>query len=382
MARLPARGLFVVLATLLTACTSPAQQPAVATKPAAPAAALAAPAKAEPPAPVRVAPTRPAQLWPVTRLRGADYVSVRDLAERFGLKPAWARSERAMTLGDGRVRFTFESNQRDFYFDGLRVFLGVPVLAGKDSLWLSLPDVIKLVAPLLRPADHLLQLPATPPKTIVLDPGHGGIDPGTENKRLGVNEKSFALDVAQRLEKILKANGWRVLLTRPDDHELSRDKKTDLAMRDDVANNSNADLFLSIHFNSAPEAITGVETYTMAPQFMLSTGDDTGDEMTRVAYPSNRLDFANLLFGEELHRAMIGLLQTPDRGFKRGRRAVLRLLDCPGALVECGYLSNDTEARRIATPEFRQKIAEALAEGVQNYAAALAALRPVELQAK
>ena len=382
MARLPARGLFVVLATLLTACTSPAQQPAVATKPAAPAAALAAPAKAEPPAPVRVAPTRPAQLWPVTRLRGADYVSVRDLAERFGLKPAWARSERAMTLGDGRVRFTFESNQRDFYFDGLRVFLGVPVLAGKDSLWLSLPDVIKLVAPLLRPADHLLQLPATPPKTIVLDPGHGGIDPGTENKRLGVNEKSFALDVAQRLEKILKANGWRVLLTRPDDHELSRDKKTDLAMRDDLANKNQADLFLSIHFNSAPEAITGVETYTMAPQFMLSTGDDTGDEMTRVAYPSNRLDFANLLFGEELHRAMIGLLKTPDRGFKRGRRAVLRLLDCPGALVECGYLSNDTEARRIATPEFRQKIAEALAEGVQNYAAALAALRPVELQAK
>ena len=382
MACLPARGPSVVLATLLTVCTSLAQQPVAATRPV----PLAVPAvprpETSPPAPVRVAPTRPAQLWPVTRLRGADYVSVRDLAARFALQPAWTRPERALTLSDARVRFTFEANQRDFYFDGLRVFLGVPVVAGKDSLWLGLPDVIKVVAPLFRPADHLIQLPAMPPKTIVLDPGHGGIDPGTENKRLGVNEKTFALDVARRLEKILAAGGWRVRLTRTDDHELSRDKKTDLAMRDDLANKNQADLFLSIHFNSAPEAITGVETYSMAPQFMLSTGDDTGDEMTNVAYPSNRLDFANLLFGEKLHRAMIGLLKTPDRGFKRGRRAVLRLLDCPGALVECGYLSNDTETRRIATPEYRQKIAEALAEGVQSYAAALAALRPVELPAR
>jgi len=99
--------------------------------------------------------------------------------------------------------------------------------------------------------------------------------------------------------------------------------------------------------------------------------------MTRVAYPSNRLDFANLLFGEQVHRAMIDTLKTPDRGCKRGRRAVLRLLDCPGALVECAYLSNDAEARRVATPEFRQQIAKGIARGVQGYAHALAGLRPV-----
>jgi N-acetylmuramoyl-L-alanine amidase len=115
----------------------------------------------------------------------------------------------------------------------------------------------------------------------------------------------------------------------------------------------------------------------MAPQSMLSTGDETGDDMTKVAYPGNRLDYANLLFGEQLHRAMIDTLKTPDRGFKRGRRAVLRMLDCPGALVECAYLSNDAEARRVATPAFRQQIAEAIARGVQGYAGTLAALRPV-----
>ena len=158
--------------------------------------------------------------------------------------------------------------------------------------------------------------------------------------------------------------------------ELSKDKKTDLLMRDEFAVRNKADLFLSIHFNSAPESIAGVETYSLAPQFMHSAGDDTGDDMTKAAFPGNRFDYANLLFGGQLHRAMISGLKTPDRGYKHARHAVLRLLDCPGALVECAYLSNNAEARRVATPEYRQQLAEALATGVQNYATALAALRP------
>lgn len=372
MARISTRGLLPCFA-LLTACTAPAQ-PAPVTPPVQ---AALVPAKVES-APVRAAPTRPAApvLWAVTRLRDIDYVSVREVARRFGLKPDWVKAEQVMTLGDAHgLHFTFESNQNDFYFDGMRVFMGRPVLLHRDSLWVSLLDVIKLVAPLFRPADHRALLPATAPKTIVLDPGHGGIDPGTENKRVGINEKTATLDVALRLKKILEPQGWRVLLVRTEDRELSRDKKTDLLMRNDFANRNKADVFLSIHFNSAERA-TGVETYTLPPQFMLSSGDETGDGMTKVAYPSNRLDYANLFLGEQLHRALLAGLKTPDRGFKRARKAVLRMLDCPGVLVECAFLSNDAEARRVATPEFRQQIAEALAAGVKNYAEALAALQP------
>jgi N-acetylmuramoyl-L-alanine amidase len=166
-------------------------------------------------------------------------------------------------------------------------------------------------------------------------------------------------------------------LIRDKDTELSRDKKTDLLMRDEFANRNKADLYLSIHFNNAIPSVTGVETYVMTPQFMWSSADQQGDDMTRVAYPGNRLDFANLLFGEEMHRAMVAGLKAADRGFKHGREAVLRMLDCPGALVECAYLSNDAEARQAATPQYQQRIAEALATGVQNYSAALAALRPL-----
>jgi N-acetylmuramoyl-L-alanine amidase len=372
MARLVARGLLFAFAAL-SGCAAPAPTPAPVSAP-----PPVAPVRTAP-APVRAAPTRPAPpvLWPTTRLRSGEYVNVRDVAQRFDLKAAWSKPEVAMTLSDARgVRFTCESNQRDFFFDGLRVFLGAPVLIHKNSLWISLLDVIKVVAPLFRPADHLALLPAAPPQLIVLDPGHGGSDPGTENKKLRVNEKAFTLDVAFRVKKILEAGGFRVLLTRDKDTRFSSSPTIDLPLRADFANKAGADLFVSIHFNNAPEGVTGFETYALPSQFMLSTAETKPDDLTATALPGNRQDYANLMLGHEIHRALLAGLKTPDRGYKRARWAVLRPLNCPGVLVECAYLSNDAEARRVATPEFRQQIAEAIARGVQNYVDALAVLRP------
>jgi N-acetylmuramoyl-L-alanine amidase len=381
MARLTARGLLGIVAVFLTACaaSAPAQSTVAANS------ALAKP-KAEPPAapapqaaaPVRAAPTRPAApiLWKTVKLRGVEYVDLRDLAKAFSLKAAWIKNETDLTLSEGKtVRFVFEGNQKDFYLDGLRIFLGVPALKHKDSLWISQLDVVKIVAPLIRPAAHREFLPATEPKLIVIDAGHGGIDPGTQNEKLKLNEKTFTLDVSLRLAKLLEARGWRVALVREKDVEVSKDKKADLLLRNEFANKKKADLYLSIHFNSAGPAVSGIETYSLAPQFMLSAGDETGDEMTKAFYPGNKQDYANMLLGEQMHRAMITGLKTPDRGLKHARKAVLRMLDCPGVLVECAYLSNDAEARRVATPEFRQQIAESLAAGLQNYSSALVALR-------
>ena len=391
MARLTARGLLGIAAVFLTACAAPA--PAQSSAAASP---VPAKAKSEPPAavpapppptptPVHAAPTRPEPpvLWTTTKLRGVDYVDLREVAKNFGLKAAWLKSETEMSLTEGKsVRFIFEGNQRDFYLDGLRIFLGVPAQRHKDSLWISQLDVVKIVAPLIRPAAHREFLPVTEPKLVVIDPGHGGIDPGTQNLKLGVNEKTFTLDVALRLAKLLEARGWHAVLVRDKDVEISKDKKADLLLRNEFANRKKADVYLSIHFNSAGPAVSGIETYSLAPQFMLSAGDETGDEMTKVAYPGNKLDYANMLLGEQMHRAMITGLRTPDRGLKHARKAVLRMLDCPGVLVECAYLSNDAEARRVATPEFRQQIAESLATGLQDYATALAALRAAPPPAK
>lgn len=363
------------------ACTAPAQ-------PAPP------PAKGETPpatkaaeAPVRAAPTRPAHLWPVTKVQGVEWVKVTDVAAHYGLKAAWSKPDRERTLSDARgVRFRFEANQRDCYLDGVRVFLGRPVLLHQRELWVTRLDVIKTVAPLLRPEDHVAHLPAAPPKVIVLDAGHGGNDPGKQNFKLKLDEKDMTLDVVLRLRKELELRGYTVRLTREKDERLAPEQRADLDRRAAVSKDAKADLFLSIHFNAVDPAVaarvTGTETYVLTPQFQWSSTDNSGDALTNTAFPANRQDIANAVLGYHLHRAMLAGLKTSDRGFKRGRLRVLLLPECPAALLEAAYLSNDAEAARVGTPEFRQQIAESIADGVQTYAATLAALRPAPTSAK
>ncbi len=377
MARLPARGLLVMAVVSLAACHAPAQTPPAK----APPPPLAEPALVAVPAPaVRAAPTRPAHLWAFTRLQGGDYVSVNHLAEHYGLKPAWSAPDLARTLADASgVRFKFETNQRDCYLDGVRVFLGAPVLLYQGDLWVAKLDVIKTIAPLLHPEDHLALLPPAPPKLIVLDAGHGGTDPGKQNLRLKLDEKDMTLDVTFRLKKILELRGYRVLLTRDKDVRFSNSPAIDLPWRAEIANQAGADLFLSIHFNAVDprdaQRVSGSETYVLTPQFMTSTQPESDKSMLPRQNPGNKFDTANVLLGYQLHRQLIASLKASDRGFKRYRHAVTRTLNCPGALIEAAYLSNDLEAARVGTPGFRQQIAEAIANGVQDYAATLAALR-------
>ena len=389
MARLSARGLGMIAVAALVACRTPAQSRPTATPPAKPAPTpVVAPIKAEPPpVPVRTTPTRPAHLWPFTRLQDADYVSVSDLAEHYGLKTAWAKMGFARTLDDrSGVRFKFETNQRDCYLDGVRMFLGAPVLFHRGDLWVSKLDVIKTVDPLFRPEDHLALLPPAPPKLIVLDAGHGGTDPGKQNARLRLDEKDMTLDVVFRLKKILELRGYRVLLTRDKDVRFSNNPVIDLPLRADFANKMAADLFISIHFNAVDprdaQRVAGSETFVLTPQFMTSTQPDSDRSKENVANPGNRHDAANVILGFKLHQQVLAGLKTSDRGYKRYRLAVLRTLNCPGALVEAAFLSNDAEAARIGTREFREQIAEAIANGVQAYSTVLAGLRPAPTPVK
>jgi len=314
-------------------------------------------------------------------------VSVDDLAKHYGLKTSWARLGLERTLSDAHsVRFTFETKRRDCYLDGVRVFLGAPVEFHLGELWVSRLDVIKTIDPLFRPEDHLALLPPGPPKLIVIDAGHGGADPGKQNLKLKLSEKDLTLDVVKRLKKLLEQRGYAVQLTRSDDTKLAADQRTDLERRANTANVAGADLFLSVHFNAveprdAPR-VTGSETYVLTPQYQLSSTDNNGDALTKTSFPGNKQDAANVVLGYQLHRALLAGLKTSDRGFKRGRLRVLCFPACPAALLEAAYLSNDAEAARLATPEFRAQIAEAIASGVQAYSTLLVGLRPALTPAK
>lgn len=372
MARLPARGL-VVLGLLMLAAGAPAP-------------AQPAPAEAPQAAP-RAAPTRPIHLWPFAKIRGLDWVKVEDIATPYRLRGAWSRPGAEYTLADARgVRLRFEANQRDFHLDGVRVFLGRPALFHRGELWVTKLDVIKTIAPLIRPADHLPHLPAAPPRVIVLDAGHGGSDPGKQNLRHRLDEKDMTLDVVLRLRRLLELRGFTVRLTRDKDERLANDQRADLDRRAAVSKDAQADLFLSIHFNAVEPKdaarVTGTETYVLTPQYQWSSTDNVGDALANTAFPGNRQDTANVVLGYHLHRALLAGLKTSDRGFKRGRLRVLLLPDCPAALLEAAYLSNDAEAARVGTPEFRQRIAESIADGVQEYAGLLAALRQAPASAQ
>jgi N-acetylmuramoyl-L-alanine amidase len=314
-----------------------------------------------------------------TRIGNVDYVSLRDVAVLLDCKIVWKERERQLTLVGLTFRAEFTADSREVNVDGLRLFLGHPALMHGGKLYLSRLDLEHNVIGRLRPA---LAVPfLSRPHVIALDPGHGGADNGMENKRLGLKEKILTLDVAQRLQKLLVARGYTVVLTRTDDRSLAVDKTTDFRRRDEIANRAGADLFVSIHFNSLyPDTKTsGTETYAFTPQFQQSDrawSPREPDDTERDAAPVNRYDAWSGLLAQSIHREVVRRLQTVDRGQKTMHSAVLRALDCPAVLVESLFLSNDPEAMRVLSAAGRQRIAEALAAGIDNYADTVAALQP------
>ncbi len=302
------------------------------------------------------------------RLYDTEYVGAVSVARSAGLASTWAEPQRRLVLTDKDTRLELAADSREIELDGLRVFLGEPAVLHRNALFVSRVDRDRFLLPILKPSSGRGAVPAL--RTIVIDPGHGGKDDGTVNAKLKLREKAMALDVALRLEKLLTAAGYRVVLTR------RRDTFVPLPLRPAHAKKVKADLFLSIHFNAIDnKAVAGNETYILTPQYQRSTGSDKRSPDDKVMLTGNATDNWNAILGFRMHGTLVRSLRSFDRGLKRARFAVLRDLDCPGVLIEGGYLSNDAEARKIATPAWRQKLAQSIADGVAGYRAALVEAR-------
>ncbi|MDE3084430.1 MAG: N-acetylmuramoyl-L-alanine amidase [Verrucomicrobiota bacterium] len=289
----------------------------------------------------------------------ADYLDVAAFGGRFGLSAHWRDPEKRLVLQSATARIEFEADLRDAVFDGRKIYLGSPAVYRRGSLWISAIDAEKVLTPLLR-----LGRDRPPPvRTIVIDPGHGGSDHGTENKRLGLMEKTFTLDTALRLQRLLENRGYKAVLTRTEDVYVP------LALRPEVARRTGADLFISIHFNGhVVSAVHGTETFRFTPRYQTPIRRSFHRAEDDEPNPGNKNDYWNTVLGYCIHRALLGKLGSLDRGLRHDELAVLRLAPCPAILVESGYLSNDAEGRKIATPAYRQEIAEAIAVGIDAYA--------------
>lgn len=323
---------------------------------------------------VQAAPRRLA----ISRLEGTDYYVAKDFAARFGLKTKLSKSGRELSFKSAWTTIKLEADSRECELNGIRVFLGDPVKLSKGRFYLGRLDAEKRLTPLLLPGAGESRVPAL--KVIVIDAGHGGRDPGKENRRLKVNEKSLALDTAQKLKKVLETQGYRVVMTRSRDAHLAKTKKDDLRRRAEIANEVGADLFISLHYNAVgrrAQRVSGVEVYTLTPQNQFSTADSERDDKkgAKVKLIGNANDHWNTIIGYQVQRRMVTDLTVTDRGLKYARWSVLRHAECPAILVESGFLSNDAEAQRIMQSAYRQKIAIAIADAVQAYGNIVAGAR-------
>jgi len=162
----------------------------------------------------------------------------------------------------------------------------------------------------------------------------------------------------------MQAKGWQVYLTRSND--------TDLALSNRVAfaADHKAGLFLSLHFNSAGQDTeeSGLETYCLTPVGMPSSLTRGFADEINQPFPNNGYDTQNLLLAMNVHRSLLQVNGHMDRGVRRARfPGVLRGQERPAVLVEGGYLSSPHEARLISDPTYRQKLAEAVARGLEGY---------------
>ncbi|MGG0794167.1 N-acetylmuramoyl-L-alanine amidase family protein [Brevibacillus laterosporus] len=183
-----------------------------------------------------------------------------------------------------------------------------------------------------------LQLQAKPQKTgylIVVDAGHGGHDVGAKGT-VGNYEKDFTLSVANRLVEYLKQHKeFQVVATRSTDTYLTLKERTD------IANEIDADVFISVHANSFKPETRGTETYY---------------------YNQNSLDLARVV-----HKHLLAATQFPDRKVKQNNFYVVKNTKMPAVLTETGFLTNQIENTQLMSPQFQDKVAKSLADAIFEY---------------
>ena len=180
-------------------------------------------------------------------------------------------------------------------------------------------------------------------KVIVVDPGHGGHDSGAIGPS-NVAEKNVTLAIAWDLRKLLSDEGATVIMTRTSDRDVASNGVTDideLQARVDIANQANANLFISVHTDAFTEYVSGTTTY-FCP--------GSNDTLARL-----------------VQNSMVGQLKLYDRGFQPNEYYVLKHTNMPSILTEAAFISNPKEEKFLINPLFDRKVAVGIFNGIKQY---------------
>lgn len=307
------------------------------------------------PAAAQVPLSRLERVW----MFGAEYVRLDDWARINGGQCRWIVPKQQAKAVVPAGTLIVDVDSRKASIKGVNVWLSAPVVFRGASAYVASSDFANTIHPLLFPTK---QTSARPIKTIVLDPGHGGKDPGNkEGSRL---EKTYTLQLAKDLRDVLSKAGFQIYFTRRFDSTVELDQRPVLARQ------RGADLFISLHFNSADGAggssAKGAEVFCLTPANTHSTNDREGRGASATV-PGNRHDTRNVQLAYQVQRALVTKSNSEDRGVKRARFAVLRGAEMPAVLIEAAFMTNASDAKKIYDTTQRRALAQSIADGIMAY---------------
>jgi len=321
-------------------------------------------------------------------ISGAAYFSLVSLCDLKNIKWDYDSLTRTVSLNKDAHRINIQVGGKTIFLDGSSRQLNQPVDIYQGMLVVP-GQLFQLIEGLF--PDHVAQQEAVSfykIKKVIIDPGHGGKDPGAPGRH-GLNEKDIVLDIAKRLSGLLREYGVETVLTRSTDTFITLEKRAALT------ENSHADLFISIHANAnRARSLSGFEVYCISPEVSdykraLSSARTSSLGLDSTSLAIQNLDLKAILWdmtytynrGEAIQLSR-NICQSIGRsvdtriiGVKNANYCVLRGACIPAILVEVGFLSNNKEEQLLNESGYRQKIAEGIKLGIQDYASESSGLR-------
>src|SRR4029078_12323809 len=284
-------------------------------------------------------------------------VPLASVVASYGLSTSAYSGNEELSATGGSSSLVVRADSRQALINGVRHWLSYRVRQAEGGLAISRVEVTRTLAPALRPEAVSGLRPVT---TVVLDAGHGGHDHGALSP-FG-DEKDFARAVAGGVRRKLRAAGLRVVQSRDSDVFIP------LAARPALARKHRNAIFVSIHFNAARrEGAAGLEIFAIPPQGAPPTGQRQPEARDCQRENGHALEPVNLVLATTLYQTVLGKLSSFDRGVKRARFAVLREPPVPALFIKGGFLTEPTEAPQIASANWRQQYADAIAAGIWEY---------------
>jgi N-acetylmuramoyl-L-alanine amidase len=324
-------------------------------------------------------------------ISGATYFSLLSLCGLKDIKWDYDPLTRTAGLSKDAHRIRLQAGGKTIYLDGsprqlkqpVDIYQGMLVVPGQflEMIENLFPD--RVAAP---EGTSFYKI-----RKVIIDPGHGGKDPGALGRQ-GMDEKDVVLDIAKRLSALLRESGVQTVLTR------TTDKFIPLEKRAALTENAQADLFISIHANAnRSRSLSGFEVYYISPEVSdykraLNSSRDASLDLDSASLASSSQDLKAILWdmtytynrGESIRlsrdicRVINRSVDTRVIGVKNANFCVLRGSCIPAILVEVGFLSNSKEERFLNQPDYRQRVAEGLKQGIYEYAAASAGVKTVK----